>query len=245
MVNLNLEVDAPGQIFVRGRGVDAVLSGKLSVSGTSANPKVGGGFNMQYGTFSLAGVSLTFTHGRVGFDGTGPSGKIDPTLDFTATDTIGTITATLAVGGYATAPTIKLTSVPDLPQDEVLSYLLFRRSIKSISPFQVAEIAAALASFSGVGGGATDPLASVRQGLGLDRLTVGSGSGSSSNSTGATVEAGRYVANGVYVGGVQGTNGGTGAQVQIDLYKGLKLDTQVGSSGSGGNQVGLTYQFEY
>ncbi len=245
VVNLNLDIDAPGQIFVRGHGVDAVLSGKLTVRGDSAHPRVGGGFDMQNGTFSLAGVSLTFTHGRVGFDGTGPTGKIDPTLDFEATDTIGTVTATLAVGGYASAPTIKLTSVPDLPQDEVLSYLLFRRSVKTISPFQVAEIAAALASFSGAGSGVTDPLASVRQGLGLDRLTVGSGSGSSSSSTAATLEAGRYVANGVYVGAVQGTNGGSGAQVQIDIYKGLKLDTQVGTGGAAGNQVGLTYQFEY
>jgi len=102
---------------------------------------------------------------------------------------------------------------------------------------------------SGVGGGLGDPLNTVRKGLGLDRLTVGSTTntapvGAASNAT-PTVEAGRYVANGVYVGATQTTTGqGTGAQVQIDLTKRLKLDTTVGS-GQIGNQVGLTYQFEW
>jgi hypothetical protein len=32
--------------------------------------------------------------------------------------------------------------------------------------------------------------------------------------------------------------------VQIDIYKGLKAETDVGT-GAGGNSVGLTYQFEY
>jgi len=59
------------------------------------------------------------------------------------------------------------------------------------------------------------------------------------------VEAGRYVGNGVYVGAKQGTTGGqTGATVQIDITKGLKVETDVGT-GSGANSVGLTYQFEY
>ena len=56
---------------------------------------------------------------------------------------------------------------------------------------------------------------------------------------------GTSVANGVYVGAKQGAIGGqTGATVQIDITKGLKLQTDVGT-GQGGNQVGVTYQFEY
>jgi len=61
------------------------------------------------------------------------------------------------------------------------------------------------------------------------------------------VEAGRYVAPGVYVGAKQGVTGAgqeTGATVQIDLTKHLKLQTGVGS-GPGANNIGLTYQFQY
>ena len=83
---------------------------------------------MRRGTISLAGTTLTFTRGKVGFDGTGVTGKIDPTLDFAADSTAGSVTATLGITGYASKPIITLTSVPELPQDEVLAHLLFKRS---------------------------------------------------------------------------------------------------------------------
>lgn len=240
-IGLDLVVDAPNQIFVRGRGVDAELSGQLRIRGSASKPQVGGGFELRRGAVSLAGTNLSFNHGKVGFDGTGPGGKIDPTLDFVAESSTTSVTATLTIGGYASSPTIKLTSTPPLPQDEVLAYLLFRRSLKEIGPFQIASIAASLAELTGVGGGGS-PLDSIRNGLGLDRLSVGG----NSTGSGAALEAGRYVANGVYLGAKQGAGGdaGTGATLQIDITRGLKLETDVGS-GKGGNSVGLTYQYEY
>ncbi|MBC7800791.1 MAG: translocation/assembly module TamB domain-containing protein, partial [Gemmatimonadaceae bacterium] len=240
-IALDLTIDAPRAIFVRGRGVDAELAGQLRVRGSSTAPQVAGGFEMRRGAISVAGTTLTFTRGRVGFDGTGVTGKIDPTLDFVADSNAGAVTATLGIGGYASAPKITLSSTPELPQDEVLAYLLFKRSAKELGPFQIAEIATAVASLTGVGGGAGNPLESVRKGLGLDRLSVGGGASGSAPS----VEAGRYVGNGVYVGAKQGTTGGqTQATVQIDITKGLKAQTDVGT-GAGGNSVGLTYEFEY
>ncbi len=251
LIGLALDVDAPGQVFVRGHGLDAELGGRLTVGGTSAAPQIGGGFDLRQGSFSLAGTTLTFTKGRVGFDGTGVAGKIDPTLDFEADSTSGSTTATLKITGYADAPKIGLSSTPELPQDEVLAYLLFHTSTSKLSAFQIAEIAGALAEISGVGGGGGDVLGGVRKRLGLDRLSVGGGTSGS----GASVQAGRYVAKGVYVGAKQGTSGGTQAQVQVDLTRRLKLQTTVGTGGGTtqgatpendpGSSVGLTYQFEY
>jgi translocation and assembly module TamB len=179
----------------------------------------------------------------------GLAGKLDPSLDFVAQSTTSALTATLTVTGYADAPKLQLSSTPDLPQDEILGQLLFGQGTQQLSPFQLAAIAQAAASFGGVGGG--DPLAAVRGGLGLDRLSVNAASGSRS----ATVEAGRYVANGVYVGAKQGTSGGSQAQVQIDLTKHFKVQTTLGTGGTPatgitpendpGSSIGLTYRFEY
>ena len=247
-VTLDLTIQAPRAIFVRGRGIDAELAGQLRVRGSATKPQVSGGFQMRRGLISVAGTTLTFTRGKVGFDGTGPTGKIDPSLDFVAESSTSNVTARLNVGGYASDPKITLNSTPDLPQDEVLAYLLFKRSAKELGPFQLASIAAALAQLTGVGGGIGDPLDSVRKGLGLDRLSVGGGTSNSSrggSNSGPTLEAGRYIANGVYVGAKQGTSGSqTQAEVQIDITKGLKLQTDVGT-GQGGNSVGLSYQFEW
>jgi len=252
VVRLALSIDAPSGIFVRGHGLDAELGGKLTVGGTAARPDIGGGFELRRGDFSLAGTTLQFSKGTVSFNGAGIDHAIDPTLDFEADSSSGGITATLSITGYADAPVIKLSSVPDLPQDEVLAHLLFGTSVNSLSPLQIGEIAAAVAELSGVGGGGAGALGTVRNTLGLDRLNVSGGSGS----TGATVEAGRYVARGVYVGARQSTSGdGTVAQVQIDLMRHLKATGQVGTGGGSvqgatqdndtGSTIGLSYRFEY
>ncbi len=251
-IALDVTVTSPGQMFVRGRGLFAELRGRIHVVGTTAAPQPTGRFTLVRGTFNLPGTTLDFASGRVGFDG---SGKLDPTLDFVANSTNGNIVATLAITGYASAPKIVLSSVPELPQDEVLAQLLFHQSASSLSGFQLAQAAAALAQISGAGGGALDPLSAVRQRLGLDRLSVGSGQ----NGAGASLEAGSYVAPGVFVGAKQDTSGGGGtqAEVQIDLMKGLRLQTTVGTGGAtsvtgatatndpNGTSVGLTYQFHY
>lgn len=248
-IMLALVIAAPEQVFVRGHGVDAEMGGTLKIGGTSAAPAINGGFDLRRGTYSLAGQTLNFTKGKVAFGGTGLTNKLNPTIDFVADNTANGVTATLTITGYADAPKIQLSSSPELPQDEILARLLFGQSVKQLSPFQVAEIAQAIASLSGSSG--PNPLASVRKGLGLDRLTVGSTSGGG----GASAEAGKYVANGVYVGTKHNMSGGSQAQVQVDLTKRLKLESTVGTGGTPvtgatiendpGSNIGLSYQLEY
>jgi len=253
VIGLDVTLNAPGQIFVRGDGLDTVLGGKLHIGGTSTAPVIAGGFDMRTGTFSLASVNLTFTKGRVGFNGAGPTGRIDPSLDFTAESFVGADVARLHIGGYASAPKITLSSNPPLPQDQVLSLILFGQTTTQLSALQIASLAAALAQLSGAGGSGPGVLGTARNLLGLDRLSVGSGG---ANSSGTSVEAGKYIMPGVYVGARQATSGaGTQAQVQIDLTRHLKLNTVVGTGGTvtgtttpqndPGSSVGLTYQFQY
>ena len=238
-VQLALDVHAKNQIFIRGDGLFAELGGHIGIGGTTDSPQPTGGFTLIRGYFSLAGKTLQFTSGKIEFNG----GGFIPALDLEAkTTTSNNGTASLVIGGTAAKPQISLTSSPPLPSDEILSQLLFSQSTASLSPFQAASLAAALAQLSGIGGGAS-PLDSVRNALGLDQLSVGS-----SASGAPSVQAGRYVAPGVYVGASQAASGnGTAANVEINLYKGLKLQTSTGTDSTGQNSssVGLTYQFNY
>ena len=85
VVGFDVTIQAPREILVQGRGLDAELGGDLHIGGTSDAPQVGGGFDLQRGGFTIAGNKLNFTSGRVSFDGAGlQKSKIDPTLDFTA-----------------------------------------------------------------------------------------------------------------------------------------------------------------
>lgn len=247
-IMLHLTLDAPSQVYVRGRGLDAELGGRVVFAGTAAAPVPQGAIHLRRGTFSLAGQTLHLTEGTIDFAG-GP--LTNPSLKLVATAGNATLTSTLTISGSVRDPKITLSSVPDMPQDEILSQLLFNTAKSRLNPFQLAEIAAALASISGVGPSVGDPLGGVRSALGLDQLSVGSDA-----SGGTALQAGRYLAPGVRVGASQSATGtGTQATVQIDLAKGLKLETTVGSGSasatpgvagsSNGTGVGLTYQFEY
>ncbi len=239
-LNITIKVD---QFLISGHGLDAELAGEMQVRGTAANPQPSGGLKVQRGTFGALGQSLTFSQGSVDFIG---AGIADPALHFVANTTANNITATITIGGTARSPKITLSSVPELPQDEILAQIMFHRSTSQLSPIELAQIAAALASFSGVTSG--DPLANLGKSLGLDRLSVGT-----NNAGAATVQAGKYVAPGVYLGAKQSASGGSQAALQLDITKGLKLETTAGMGGgnpqggqdTSGSSVGLTYQFEY
>jgi translocation and assembly module TamB len=254
-VGLDLTVTSPGQIFVRGRGLEAEFEGNLKITGSSGAPQVIGALDMRRGTFALAGVNLTFQSGKISFVGQSLRRTLDPTLDFTAQTEANGITATLKITGTARQPKIELSSSPPMPQDEILAQLLFQTSAKSLSAMQLASVASAAATLGG-GGGGFDPVGSIRKSLGLDRLAVGSTQGTAASKGSTTVEAGKYVLRNVYVAARQDISGGTRALVQVDLTKHLKAQAAVNTGPrpaattstqlqDNGDSIGLSYQFEY
>ncbi len=242
-VRLNLNVIAKNRTFVRGHGILADLGGRLHFGGTVLRPIPSGELSLILGHFNLGGKTLRFTKGHIAFNGAGLMPVID--LEATHVSTDGT-SSTLAVTGTPMAPKITLSSVPYLPSDEVLAHLLYNTSTQNLSPFQAASLATSLAQLAGVGSGVS-PLGRIRSVLGLDELSLGGGS----DGTGApTINAGRYVAPGVYVGAQQSASGqAPQVNVQVNLFRGLKLNTALsngaGSSASGGENIGLSYQFSY
>ena len=261
-IRYDLTISTRGQVFVRGRGIEAELDGTTQIRGTTAAPQITGGFDLQRGTFTFASRTLMLTSGRVAFDGASIRNRIDPTLDLAAETTSAGITARLAVTGYASAPRIELSSTPTMPADEILARMLFQRSAAQLSPaqlLQLAELAVSLTS----GGSGFDPLGSLRRSLGLSRLSIGSTGGTTPGPAtagqarpGTTVEAGTYVLRNVYVGARQGLEGGTQAEVQVDITNRLRLVGTVNSGANAavtqgskqresGSSIGLSYEFEY
>jgi translocation and assembly module TamB len=257
IVKLNITVEAPRQILVKGRGLDAELGGELRIRGTTDSPNVGGGFQLQRGFFTLASSKLTFASGTVTFSGIGLKNRIDPTLDFLASSQVLDVTATIRITGLADAPKIELSSTPELPQDEILARLLFGQPAATLTALQVVQIGAALSTLSG--GGGLNPVAKIQKALGLDRLSVGSQTTTTATgaqqTNGAQIEAGRYVSSRVFVAVKESTTGASQLAVDVDLTKHLKLQTKLGNGNTSaqgttpendpGSSVGLAYQFEY
>ncbi|MEO7209208.1 MAG: translocation/assembly module TamB domain-containing protein [Steroidobacteraceae bacterium] len=257
IIGLKVAVQAPDEILVQGRGLDARMRGDLQISGTTESPLVSGGFDLERGTFSLATGRLNFTEGRVSFNGAGLQNKIDPTLDFTASATIGDTTATMHITGLADAPIFDFSSSPAKPQDEIMALLLFGAPTQQLTPLQLAQVGAALASMSGVGGSnSLNPLVKLQKSLGLDRLSIGAGTtnAQTGQDSGASIEAGRYVSKRVYIEAKQSTAGTSQLEADVDLTKRLRLQTRLGNGTSvqgttpendPGSSIGLIYRFEY
>lgn len=230
---LDLVVSAPGRVFVRGRGIDAELGGDLRIAGSTNDPRALGAFEMRRGRLSILTQRLDFTRGRATFGG----GDVIPDLDFVAETGAADVTARIAVTGRATEPNFALSSTPDLPQDEVLSRLLFARASGGLSPFQAVQLAQAVAQLSGAAGG-PDVFEQTRRALGVDDLDVGMNAG------GATVGLSRSISDRVRIGVKTGTkpeNSAIGAD--IDLTRRLKVQTEIGADGRAA--VGIGAEIEY
>jgi translocation and assembly module TamB len=234
-VALAVRVEVPGRVYLRGRGLEAELRGRLEIRGTAAEPQISGDLRTQRGTFDILGKRLELTRGILRFD----RGGVVPSLDILATTRAGTYTVSIGLTGPANAPEVALSSSPELPQDEVLSRLLFDRPTSGLSPFEIVQIAQAVGQLAGVeppGGGVDGLLGRVRRFLGLDRLNAGSDARG-----GASVQAGNYIAPGVYLG-LQQNSTGTGLGVQAEITPQLKLE---GSAGTSAGRLGLTYEYEW
>ena len=249
-VPLDITVDMPRNIFVRGHGLDSEWRGRLRITGTSDAPKIAGSLEQIRGSVDLLGKSFTLTRGTITFDG---SGKLDPVLDIVAEVTAADITAQVTIGGTASSPSVTLSSTPPVPQDEILSRVLFNNGVGQLTAAQGVQLAAAAATLAGGGPGVLDRL---RGSLGLDWFNLGSGpsgpattsfnrKGTSSGGTsGTALSAGKNIAPGVSVGVSQGLSPPTSkVTVTIDVWRHVTVQGEAGQSGSTG--LGVNYNYDY
>ncbi|HEV7367863.1 translocation/assembly module TamB domain-containing protein [Arenibaculum sp.] len=237
VVGLDVVVSAENQVFVRGRGLDAELGGELLLDGTVSNPRITGDLEMIQGELDLLAQRFEFTRGNISFVG---DGQLIPRLDLAAETSAGDVKAIVAVTGPVTEPNIELSSQPALPQDEVLSRILFGRATGQLTAFQAVQLAQSAAQLAGYGGG-PGILDRVRRSIGVDRLEITSGE-EGGGPTG--FGAGRYLSEDVYVGVEQDVReGGTRAKVELDVTDNVQVEADVG--GRKGGRVGLRFEWEY
>ena len=156
-----------GHILVHGRGLDAELGGSVRLSGTLAKPSPVGAFSLRRGRLRILTTRLDFTRGNLTF-----AGDFRPELDFLATTQAGGATVGVAITGQASDPQFAFTSSPELPEDEVLSRLVFGTASGQLTTGQALALAQAAAQCSGGGDGAFERL---RRSLGLGGLDVNLG----------------------------------------------------------------------
>lgn len=218
-ITVNLDLTGR-QVFVRGRGLDVELALRARLRGALARPELTGTANVVRGDYEFAGKRFVFD------DSGSISLSTDPSrirLNLRAVREDPALTATIRVTGTAASPEIALTSTPELPQDEILSQVLFGRSASQLSAFEAAQLASGVASLAG--GGGFDVIGNIRELAGLDRLSF------AGDASALTVAGGRYITDDVYLEVIGGGEGGAAFNVEWQVRRNLAVASKFGGHG--------------
>ena len=225
---LDIHVQIPGGLFVRGRGLDSEWTGDLHIQGTANRPLIAGHVAIKRGHLNLLTKRFTLDQGRVTFLSKHPP---EPELDLTASTSAKDLLAKVHITGKATEPSLQLSSDPALPRDEILARILFNRQLSQITPLQAVKLALAVRTLTSGGNGGV--MGSLRQHMGLDELSIDTDPQSSAG-PGVTVGAGKYLNEDVYFKVEKGLEENDGrVVVNIRLTPRISIETQAGSEHQG------------
>ncbi|MGO4906800.1 translocation/assembly module TamB domain-containing protein [Pseudorhodobacter sp. W20_MBD10_FR17] len=228
---LNLTIDAPRSIYLRGRGIDAEFGGNVVIRGTTNSPAPSGAFELIRGRLDILGKRLDLTEAQMLLQG-----DLIPSLNIIATNEGDDVTTSVVISGRADDPEITFTSSPDLPQEEVLAQLLFGRDLSSISALQAAQLASAVASLAGKGGDGI--VGNLRKSFGLDDLDL-----TTDSEGNVSLKAGKYLTEKVYTEVEVDQQGQSQINLNLDLKKNVTVRGSVSAEGETG--IGIFVQKDY
>lgn len=235
---LDVQAAANNDVEVDGLGLESEWRTDLHLTGPVDQPSISGNAELLRGSYEFAGRRFELTRGLLRFTGGYPP---DPIVDLVAEARVEGLTATLRIGGTARQPEISFGSVPALPEDEVLSRVLFGSSITELSAPEALQLAGAITALRRDGGANLDVFNTLRRATGIDRLRILPGD--TTKGRGAAVAAGEYLGNRVYVEVATDARGYTATQLELELTRSLSILAQIQTFG--GNGVNLRWSKDY
>ena len=228
---LDLTISAPTRVFLRGRGLDAELGGSVRLRGNTASVIPDGGLNLIRGRLDILGKRLVLSDAQLRLEG-----DFVPFIRIVASTESDGVTSSVVIEGLVNDPTVSFTSSPQLPEEEVLSRLLFGRGLETLSAFQAAQLAGAVASLAGKGGEGI--VAKLRKGFGLDDLDVRTADDGT-----ASLRAGKYISRNVYSEIEVDQGGKSQIQLNLDVTDSITLRGRASSDGTTG--IGIVLEKDY
>ena len=242
-LNLDIDITAPNEIYIAGRGLDSEWRTDLQVSGTASDPVLVGTIQIVDGTFEFGGRQFELTEGDIAFSrGGGLLPRLDIVASYTAeTQARGDVTARIEVSGMADDPSIELTSTPALPQEDVMAIVLFGKVRGQLTAYESLQIARSVAALTGTGPfGGAGLTYSLRRAAGLDTLSFGQ----DAETGGGTLTVGKYVSDEVYVSATQGLgDAGNEVSVTYEVTDNITLKSTVEQNGA--QSVSANYKKDY
>ncbi len=234
---LNIAVRGDNQFNVTGLGINSDWSTDVRVRGPVDNFALLGTAELVRGEYEFAGRRFDLQSGRIRFAGGTP---IDPSLDITAVSDVTGINAQIRVRGSGLHPEISFTSTPALPEDELLSRILFGSSITDISVTEAAQLGFALASLRS-GDGSLDPINAIRRATGLDRLRILPAN--SEIGAGTSIAAGKYLTRRVFVEIITDGQGYSATRAEYQVTRWLAILGTISTLGDDSVNVRIKHDY--
>ena len=212
---VDITVSSDRGVRITGRGVDAILGLDLAIKDELVSPNIVGSARIVRGIFELLGKRFEITPSVLTF--AEPLSETE--LNIEAVRAADGYSYSVKVLGTIARPEIDLSSDPTLPEDEILSRVLFGRSPSQLSGLEAARLAGALVQLNG--GGGFDLLGGIEAQLGLDRLTIDSDVNGASALT-----TGKYLSDDVYVEVRTGATGAPGLSVEWQALDNLDVEAE-------------------
>ena len=233
---LNLKL-AGSDLQVTGLGINSRWTTNLQIGGLADEPRFSGRADLVQGNYDFAGRIFRLDRGVIRFRGESP---VDPLLDIHARAAVQGLDATVSVAGTGLKPEIIFASSPPMPQDELLSRILFGTSITNLSAPEALQLASAVAAFQS-GKGSLDPINALRRAIGLDRLRVVPADVATGQKT--AIGAGKYITRKLFVEVVTDGQGYSATQVEYQMTRWLSLLSTVSTIGRSSASVRVSKDY--
>ncbi len=230
---LDIKLSAPRRLFFDGRGLASEWGLDLAISGDTETPVLTGAASLERGDLEFAGRPFVFDTGAIEFNG--PLSATTIALD--AERSVNGFDARVGLSGSPQNPKLELSSSPSLPEDEILSRLLFGRASVDLSALEAAQLAASVSRIIGQGGG-VDPSQSLKSALGVDRFSFGS-----SDSGNTKVGVGQFISDNVYLELTSTVAEGTSIEVEWEPRPKLSISSK--STTTGKSKVSVKWKNDF
>jgi translocation and assembly module TamB len=226
-----------GNLQVTGLGINSRWSTNLQIGGLADEPRFAGTADLVQGNYDFAGRVFRLDRGVIRFRDESPP---NPLLDIHASATVQGLDATVMVAGTGLRPEITFASSPPMPQDELLSRILFGTSITNLSAPEALQLASAVAALQS-GNGSLDPINALRKAVGLDRLRIVPADVATGQKT--ALGAGKYITRKLYVEVVTDGAGYSATQVEYQMTRWLSVLSTVSTIGRSSASVRISKDY--
>jgi translocation and assembly module TamB len=235
---LDIAVTAPQNVFVGGLGLISEWGGNFKIISTTQTPSLSGQLQVIRGTYEFAGRRFSIDRGAVNFQA---KDRINPVLNISASARINDVTGIITIQGTAQKPSVGFSSSPNLPQDEVMSRILFGTSIDQLSPLEGAQLAGAIAQLSQGNAQKLNVFGTVSKLTRIDRLRVLPAN--EQIGSGTAISAGKYIGDRLYLEAATDGSGYTATNIEVTLTRALSILSQIATLG--GTNVNIKWSKDY